>query len=111
MGIRMHHEPSFFTALTGLIFVLGIIFLISWLFKRFGAGLISGVAAVKKKNEVELLEIRPVDPKNRLVLARCKGREYLLLTGETNTMVDSFAANGDNSANIEPNEKDALIDA
>ncbi len=107
----MHREPSFLTALAGLIFVLGIIFLISWLFKRFGGGLIAGVAPVRKKAEIELLEIRPVDPKNRLVLARCKGREYLLLTGENNAVVDSFAANGDNSARFEPNEKDTLIDA
>lgn len=104
----MEHEASFLNALLGLFFVVGIIFLLSYLFKRFGGGLIAGLPALKKSSAVELLEIKPVDPKNRLVLARCKGREYLLLTGETNTVVDSFAANGDNGGR---NFGDELIDA
>lgn len=104
----MEREPSFLLAFLGLVFVVGIIFLLSYLFKRFGGGLIAGLPAMKKSGAVELLEIKPVDPKNRLVLARCKGREYLLLTGETNTVVDSFAANGDNDGR---NFGDKLIDA
>ncbi len=104
----MEHEPSFLLALSGLIFVVGIIFLLSYLFKRFGGGLIAGLPAMKKNGAVELLEIKPVDPKNRLVLAQYKGREYLLLTGETNTVVDSFSANRDNDGR---NFGDELIDA
>ena len=88
----MEHEPSFLSALLGLIFVLGIIFLISYLFKRFGANFISGLPHTNKKAEINILDIRVVDPKNRLVLFRCQDKDYLILTGETNCVVDSFAA-------------------
>ena len=87
----MEHEASFLSALLGLIFVLGIIFLISYLFKRFGSHLIAGMPAAKKKQEISILDIRVVDPKNRLVLFRYRNKDYLVLTGETNCVVDSFA--------------------
>ena len=73
------------------LFVLGIIFLISYLFKRFGSHLITGMPSAKKKPEINILDIRVVDPKNRLVLFRCRNKDYLALTGETNCVVDSFA--------------------
>ena len=87
----MEHEASFLSALLGLIFVLGIIFFISYLFKRFGSHLITGMTPANKKSEINLLDIRIVDPKNRLVLFRCRNKDYLVLTGETNCVVDSFA--------------------
>ena len=87
----MEHETSFLSALLGLIFVLGIIFLISYLFKRFGSHLIAGMPSAGKKTEINLLDIRVVDPKNRLVLFRCRNKDYLVLTGETNCVVDFFA--------------------
>ena len=88
----MEHEASFLSALLGLIFVLGIIFFISYLFKRFGAHLITGIKSAGKKSEIDLLDFRVVDPKNRLVLVHCRDKDYLILTGETNCVVDSFAA-------------------
>ena len=88
----MGQEPSFLSALSGLIFVLGIIFLISYLFKRFGAKFISGMPHTTKKAEINILDIRVIDPKNRLVLFHCRDKDYLILTGETNCVVDSFAA-------------------
>ena len=75
-----------------MIFVLGIIFLITYLFKRFGSHLITGIPSVAKKSEISLLDMRVVDPKNRVVLFRCRNKEYLILTGETNCVIDSFAA-------------------
>ena len=88
----MEHEASFLSALLGLVFVLGVIFLITYLFKRFGSHLIAGIPSVGKKTEINILDLRVVDPKNRLVLFRCRDKEYLILTGETNCVVDSFAA-------------------
>lgn len=88
----MEHEASFLSAFLGLAFVLGIIFLITYLFKRFGPSLITATTGTGKKNGIVLLDAKPVDPKNRLVLVRCKNKEYLLLTGESNVVVDSFAA-------------------
>ena len=87
----MEHEASFLSALLGLIFVLGIIFLISYLFKRFGSRFIAGLPHAVRNAEINILDIRVVDPKNRLVLFRCRDKDYLVLTGETNCFVDSFA--------------------
>ena len=88
----MEHEASLLSALLGLIFVLGVIFLITYLFKRFGQNLIAGIPHTAKKSEMNILDIRVIDPKNRLVLFRCRDKDYLVLTGETNCVVDSFAA-------------------
>ena len=88
----MEHEASFLSALLGLFFVLGIIFLTAYLFKRFGSHLMTGMPAALKKKEIDILDLRVVDPKNRLVLFRCRDKEYLVMTGETNCVVDSFAA-------------------
>ena len=87
----MEHEASFLSALLGLIFVLGVIFLLTYLFKRFGARWITGISSPAKKSGIDILDLRVVDPKNRLVLFRCRGKDYLVLTGETNCVVDSFA--------------------
>ena len=70
--------------------ILGVIFLITYLFKRFGQKLIAGIPHTSAKPEMNILDIRVVDPKNRLVLFRCRDKEYLVLTGETNCVVDSF---------------------
>ncbi len=86
----MEHEASFLSAFLGLAFVLGIIFLITYLFKRFGPSLITATTKTGKSNSIVLLEAKAVDPKNRLVLIRCKNKEYLILTGESNTVIDSF---------------------
>ena len=87
----MEHEASFLSALLGLFFVLGIIFFLSYLFKRFGSHLITGMPATGKKSQINILDIRIVDPKNRLILFNCRNKDYLVLTGETNCVVDSFA--------------------
>ena len=87
----MEHEASLLSALLGLIFVLGVIFFITYLFKRFGSRFIAGMPAPLKKSELDLLDLRVVDPKNRLVLFRCRNKDYLVLTGETNCIVDSFS--------------------
>ena len=97
----MEHEPSFLSALLGLIFVLGVIFLITYLFKRFGQKLIAGMPYVPKEPKMTILDIRVVDPKNRLVLFRCRDKEYLVLTGETNCVVDSFAAENRETSDVE----------
>ena len=96
----MEHEASFLSAFLGLAFVLGLIFLITYLFKRFGPSLITATTGTGRKNGIVLLDAKAVDPKNRLVLVRCKNKEYLLLTGESNTVVDSFAAAENNGEEV-----------
>lgn len=91
----MEHEASFLSAFLGLAFVLGIIFSITYLFKRFAPSLMTATAGNGKKNGIVLLDVKAVDPRNRLVLVRCKEKEYLLLTGESNAVVGSFDAAAD----------------
>ncbi len=94
----MEHEASFLSAFLGLIFVLGLIFLITYLFKRFGPSLITGTPGNTGKKEIVVLDAKAVDPKNRLVLIRCKNKEYLLLTGQSNVLIDSFVSAQNNTA-------------
>ena len=49
------HEVSFLSAVMGLIFVLGLILLLSWLLKRFGSPILSG-RLEQKKQRISLLE-------------------------------------------------------
>ena len=78
-------------AFLGLCFVLGLIFFFAFLVKRYGGHLMSGALNTAKKPELELLEIKSVDHKNRLVLARCKQSEYLLLVGESSSLIDRYS--------------------
>ena len=97
------HEASFLSAVMGLIFVLGLILLLSWLLKRFGSPVLSG-RLEQKKTQITLLEARQIDPKNRLVLLRCRGKEYLLATGESNMLIDSFPVLPDNDEKAGTND-------
>ena len=53
-------------------------------------------STILKKQQIALLEARQIDPKNRLILFRCRGKEYLLATGESNMLIDSFPVIPDN---------------
>ena len=96
-------EASFLSAVMGLVFVLGLILLLSWLLKRFGSPVLSGCSDSKKK-QITLLEARPIDPKNRLVLFRCRDKEYLMTTGESNMLIDSFPVISDNDEKAGTND-------
>lgn len=85
------------TAGMGLAFVLGLIFLFTYLMKKYGGHLLTGTMSGKKKPEIELLDVRALDPKNRLVLSRCRETDYLLLVGESNLVVASYPVLADNS--------------
>ena len=79
-----------FSAVSGLLLGLGLFFLFAWLLKRYGGHMLTGTMRNAGKPQIELLDVRPVDPKNRLVLVRCRGREYLLGVGESGFAVDSY---------------------
>ncbi len=85
----MEHSGSLLSAILGLSFVLGLIFLISYLLKRFGGAFFSGQTPMRK-SQLEILEIKQVDIKNRVVLAKYKSKGYLFLTGEHPVMLDCF---------------------
>ncbi|MCQ2965396.1 MAG: hypothetical protein MJ250_01490 [Alphaproteobacteria bacterium] len=85
----MQQSPSFLAALLGLCFVLGLIILCSYLAKRFIVPKIN-LSKNGKVADLELLEMKQIDIKNKLVLCRCKNKEYLLLCGEKSVVVDQF---------------------
>ena len=69
-----------FNAFSALIFVLGLLGLFAWGMKRFG--FIPGQPAVNKKNkELEIIETKMVDARNKLLVARWRGTDYLLSSG------------------------------
>ena len=50
----------------------------------------TGAVTFNKKSSITLLDAKNIDPKNRLVLIQCKNKEYLVLTGQSNTVIDTF---------------------
>ncbi|WP_308909752.1 flagellar biosynthetic protein FliO [Pseudokordiimonas caeni] len=67
-------------AFVALLFVLALIALIAWGARRFG--LVPGQPVVPRRTkEIEILEVRPLDARNRLVLVRWNGADYLVGAG------------------------------
>lgn len=66
-----------FGAFTALIFVLGLLGLFAWSLRRFG--FMPGQPKFGRSNkELEILESRMIDARNKLVVARWRGKDYLL---------------------------------
>jgi flagellar protein FliO/FliZ len=71
-------DPASLTsALAALVGVLALIALLAWGARRLGLG----AAGPRPGRRLALVEILALDPRRRLVLVRCDGREALLLTG------------------------------
>ncbi|WP_374764631.1 FliO/MopB family protein [Yunchengibacter salinarum] len=70
------------SALSVLLILLGVLFGGAWLVRRFN--LVPGVPLGPRgqSREVEVLETRALDPRNRLVLVRWRGHRYLLAVGQ-----------------------------
>ena len=64
--------------LAALAFVLGLIALLAWAARRFRLG----SAAPGAGRRLAVIETLPLDPRRKLVLARCDDRDYLLLLGQ-----------------------------
>lgn len=64
--------------------VIGLIFLVGFLLRRFGPW---GIGDGRKKKRLALLDSQMVDNKRRLVLVRRDGVEHLLLIGGSNDLV------------------------
>lgn len=66
-------------AISALLFVLAILALGAWAMKRFG--LVPGQPrTVNGKKQINIIESRMIDGRNRLVVVEWKGTEYLLAT-------------------------------
>ncbi|GEO80302.1 flagellar biosynthetic protein FliO [Pararhodospirillum oryzae] len=77
----LDHSARFFLV---LIFVLGLIFLLAFLVRRFGPGL---TGRWRPGRRLSVVEVMAVDPKRRLVLIRRDDTEHLLLIGGTTDVV------------------------
>jgi len=64
-------------AVAALAGVLALIALLAWMARRLGLG----AAGPRPGRRLALVEVLALDPRRRLVLVRCDGREALLLTG------------------------------
>jgi flagellar protein FliO/FliZ len=67
-------------AVLALVFVLGLIGAAAWAVKRYGASRLSGLVRGKDAR-LKVVEVRPIDGRNKLVLVRQDEREHLLLLG------------------------------
>lgn len=68
------------SAFAALIFVLGLLGLFAWAIKRFG--FIPGQPKLTKSSkELEIVENRMIDARNKLFVARWRGSDYLLSAG------------------------------
>ncbi|EKV26685.1 hypothetical protein C882_2194 [Caenispirillum salinarum AK4] len=79
-----------FRALIALSVVIGLVLLAGGLARRFG--LVPGASTSlrgrsRAARRLEVVEVRPVDPKRRLVLVRRDDREHLLLIGGPDDVV------------------------
>ncbi len=67
-----------------LIFVLGLLFLISFLIRKYGHLMGLPTAPNMGRNRrLQLVEILSIDPRNKLVLVRQDNKEHLLLVGQS----------------------------
>lgn len=66
-----------FGAFAALIFVIGLLGLFAWSLRRFG--FMPGQPRFgKTSKELEILESRMIDARSKLVVARWRGKDYLL---------------------------------
>lgn len=69
-----------FGAFAALIFVIGLLGLFAWSLKRFG--FMPGQPKFGKvSKELEIIESRMIDARSKLVVARWRGKDYLLAFG------------------------------
>lgn len=79
-------ELSIIRAMGSLLIVLGLIAGTAWLFKRYAAnGRINDM--LKREQRLNVVETCWLDPRHRLVLASCDGKEHLLLLGPNGAVV------------------------
>ncbi len=84
---------SFSFAFVKIMLVLGALIALLWFLKRWlerksGGGWLFG--KTDEKSDIQVVMQKPIDMKNRVVLLRYGKREYLLLLGENNLILDRF---------------------
>lgn len=62
-----------------LLFVIGLLLSVLWVIKRFGMG--GAPTRKSRQSDLEILENKALDPKNRLMVIRWKDKELLVAVG------------------------------
>ncbi|MDB5477646.1 MAG: fliO [Alphaproteobacteria bacterium] len=85
----MNPATDLLRAILALVFVLGLIWLLSYLVRKYGGrlGLPAMPMVPNKERRLQLLETLPLDGKNRLVLIRRDEVEHLVLIGSDTAQV------------------------
>lgn len=76
----------YFRFLAGLVFVLALIGLLTWLVRRFGPAR-RMLRPRGGQRRLAIIEIAPIDAKRRLVLVRRDGTEHLIMLGTTSDLL------------------------
>ncbi len=76
----------YFRFLAGLVFVLALIGLLTWLVRRFGPAR-RMLRPHGGQRRLAIVEIAPIDAKRRLVLVRRDGTEHLIMLGTTSDLL------------------------
>lgn len=81
------NTADYFRFLAALIFVLALIGVLGWLLRRYAGGAPAPRRGERGRKRLSIVEVRPVDPKRRLILVRRDGAEHLILTGPQGDLV------------------------
>jgi flagellar protein FliO/FliZ len=84
----MNTGTDFLRVLIALLVVLGLLALLNYLVRRYGHALgLPTIPQVKGARRLQIVEMLPLDPRNKIVLVRRDNTEHLLVIGATNTQV------------------------
>lgn len=75
------NATDYFRFLAALIFVLALIGILGWLLRRYASGAPPTRRGERGRKRLSIVEVRPIDPKRRLILVRRDDVEHLILTG------------------------------
>lgn len=76
---------DYFRGLASLVFVLALIGLIFWAWRRFGS--VRRALGAGNGRRLQVVEVAPVDARRRLVLVRRDATEHLVLIGAQSELV------------------------
>lgn len=79
----MEPVPSFFQALAALLIVLGLIYAVAWLMKKFsfGGASLAGFARPRTSKQLRLIETLWLDARYRVVLIEDRGQQRSIILG------------------------------
>lgn len=77
---------TYFRFVVALLFVLALIVVLAWAARHFGLGSRMGANAGKRKR-LSIVEVAPLDGRNKLVLVKRDGVEHLLMLGHNDPLL------------------------